>query len=258
MTSPAVLPARPEPQMWYLPDADGQSWFSETSLRRTLETISLAEVFADGADNPAQAHAALISAVLTQLSRSATLPPVQVRKRNTNQERRRLTSLWALDMLLPDRSVCIDVETTGFGSRDSPAQVIRIAAVDTTTGKILLNTFVNPGPAAVIEPGAAQVHRITKEMVTAPGVPDWPTVLRKLLKVVRGKALLAYKARFDQRSILADCKRHSLDPEHLAVEEAWNCVMTCRRDWEGSSQDRPLGGDHTPVGACLNRACASW
>jgi hypothetical protein len=85
---------------------------------------------------------------------------------------------FARAMLEPGRAVILDTETT-----DLHGSICEIAVIDACTGKTLLDTLVDPG--VPIEAGAFAVHGITESEVTAPGVPDWPTVYKRLLRVQR-------------------------------------------------------------------------
>jgi hypothetical protein len=90
--------------------------------------------------------------------------------------------------LEPGVAVILDPETTSLHD----GAVCEIAVIDASTGKTLLNTLVNPG--VPIEPAAFVVHGITDAEVTASGIPDWPTVYKRLLRVTAGKIILAYNA----------------------------------------------------------------
>jgi len=62
------------------------------------------------------------------------------------------------------------------------------------------------------------VHGITDSEVSAPGVPDWPTVYTRLLRVTRGRTVLAYNADVDRAAITADGVRHGISRSRLADE----------------------------------------
>lgn len=113
-------------------------------------------------------------------------------------------------MLEPDAAVILDTETT-----DLYGAVIEIAVIDACTGKTLLGTLVNPGDVRITE-GAFAVHGITESQVIAPGVPDWPTVYKRLLRVTKDRTVLAYNAFTRQ----VDCRDWSCRASRQAIRRA--------------------------------------
>jgi hypothetical protein len=149
---------------------------------------------------------------------------------------------WARAMLEPDAAVILDTETT-----DLDGSVIEIAVIDACTGKILLNSLVNPGDVP-IAPGAYAVHGISAQRLV--NAPTWEKVLPKLRKVTRGRTILAYNSDFDRRVILGDTRRAGRKPMHLEDRANWGCLMNRRSDWLGTSRWLRLGGGHRALGDC--------
>ena len=125
---------------------------------------------------------------------------------------------WARSMLQPHRAVVIDCETT-----DLPGSLCEVAVVD-TEGKILLNTLVNP--CQPISPDATRVHNITDRMVA--GAPQFPAVLSEVLRVTKGRKVLAYNAPFDYECLRSNAQRYDADSEHLDDPDTWACIMRAR------------------------------
>lgn len=148
---------------------------------------------------------------------------------------------FARAMLEPGRAVVLDTETT-----DLHGAICEIAVIDACTGKTLLDTLVNPG--VPIQPDAYAVHGITDSEVTAPGVPDWPTVYKRLLRVTKDRIVLAYNADYDRGVIAADCHRHGLRRTRLARLSHWADVMMPRSDHAHSRRRLPNGGGHRALG----------
>lgn len=148
---------------------------------------------------------------------------------------------FARAMLEPGRAVILDTETT-----DLHGAVCEIAVIDAATGKTLLDTLVNPGTP--IQPGAFAVHGITDSEVTAPGVPDWPTVYKRLLRVTKDRIVLAYNADYDRGVIAADCHRHGIRRTRLADLHHWADVMVPRSDHAHSRRWMANGGGHRALG----------
>jgi DNA polymerase-3 subunit epsilon len=146
---------------------------------------------------------------------------------------------WARTMLSPGRAVVIDCETT-----DLPGALIEVAVLD-TTGRILLNTLVNPG--SPISAGASRVHHITDQMVA--GASGFAEVLDEILRVTTGRRVLAYNAPFDYECLQSDAHRHDRSCEHLDDPDTWGCIMRARSAWLGSPDHfHPLGAAHRAVG----------
>jgi len=149
---------------------------------------------------------------------------------------------WARTMLQRDRAVVIDCETT-----DLPGGVCEVAVVD-TTGRILLNSLVNP--RRPISPEAQRVHNISDQMVH--GAPGFAEVFAEILRVTADRRVLAYNAPFDRECLLADSQRHSRDPEHLDDPDTWGCIMRARSAWVGTPDHfYPLGAAHRAVGDAI-------
>jgi DNA polymerase III epsilon subunit-like protein len=148
---------------------------------------------------------------------------------------------FARAMLEKDAAVILDTETVSLHGA-----VCEIAVIDACTGKTLLDTLVNPG--VPIEQGAFEVHGITDSMVTAPDVPDWKTVYKRLLRVTKDRIVLAYNADYDRGVITSDCERHGVRRSRLADIGHWADVMVPRSDHAHSRRWLRNGGGHRALG----------
>lgn len=149
---------------------------------------------------------------------------------------------WARAMLEPGAAVILDTETTDLYGR-----IIEVAVIDACTGRVLLDTLVDPEDTP-IAPSAFAVHGITAAMLE--GAPVWDRVLPRLRKATKDRQILAYNADYDQRVILSDTMRAGRRPLHLAEDGRWGCIMGRRSDWLGTSRRLRLGGAHRAVGDC--------
>lgn len=147
---------------------------------------------------------------------------------------------WAQRMLSEVPAVIIDTETTAIDG-----SIIEIAVVDASSGRILLDTYVNPDGVA-ISAGAQAVHGITSDDIAS--APRWPDVFAELQAVTAGSVALAYNADFDRGRIVHDCGRAGLRPGQLAEADAWACVMQWRSAALGTSKSLALGGGHRALG----------
>jgi DNA polymerase III epsilon subunit-like protein len=143
---------------------------------------------------------------------------------------------WARAMLEPGAAVILDTETT-----DLPGAICEIAVLDAATGKVLLDTLVQPGEP--VTQGAYWVHGISDaDLVDA---PTWQQVLPSLLQVIgRRRQILAYNADYDLGVVRAACVRYGLDPGQLTARRRWSCLMDRRSDWARRRRWLPLDGGH--------------
>ncbi|WP_280381413.1 3'-5' exonuclease [Nocardia wallacei] len=144
---------------------------------------------------------------------------------------------FARAQLEPGATVILDTETT-----DLYGAICEIAVIDASTGATLLDTLVNPHTP--IQPTAAAIHGLTDAEVTAPGVPDWPAVYRRLLRVTRGRRILAYNADYDHTVISQDCARCGITRTRLTDWSRWDDVMMPRSYHARARRWLPNGGGH--------------
>ncbi|SUD49511.1 Exodeoxyribonuclease 10 [Nocardia otitidiscaviarum] len=144
---------------------------------------------------------------------------------------------FAREMLAPGAAVILDTETTDLFGR-----VCEIAIIDACTGRVLLDSLVNPG--CPISPDAIAIHGIGEGDVTAPGVPDWKTIYPRVLKATKGRTILAYNADYDRTVVAADCRAAGITRSRLADPARWADVMVPRSDHARIRDWLPNGGGH--------------
>lgn len=143
---------------------------------------------------------------------------------------------WARAMQEPGAAVILDTETT-----DLPGAICEIVVLDAATGKVLLDTLVQPGEPVTL--GDFWVHGLSDADLV--GAPTWPQVLPMLLDVIGGhRQILAYNADYDRGVVCADCARYGLDSGRLADRRRWSCLMDRRSDWARRRRWLPLDGGH--------------
>lgn len=101
---------------------------------------------------------------------------------------------WARQMLQPGVAVVLDTET-----HDLHGSVMEVAVVDAFSGEVLLDTLVNP--QVPVTDGAFDVHGISDAMVA--DAPTWDRVLPDLLRVTKGRQILAYNEEYDRTNVSA-------------------------------------------------------
>ncbi|MGF1427072.1 3'-5' exonuclease [Kitasatospora sp. LaBMicrA B282] len=132
----------------------------------------------------------------------------------------------------------IDTETTDLFGR-----VCEVAAIDAHTGRVLIDTLVNPE----VPNRATHIHGITDAMVA--DAPTWEEVLPKLRRGLAGRTLLAYNSEYDRSVIASHTESIGRSPGRLADAENWWCLMEARSAW-GRHRRYHLGGGHRALGDC--------
>jgi hypothetical protein len=142
--------------------------------------------------------------------------------------------------LEPGRACVVDTETS-----DLDGVVVEIAVIDAATGRVLLDTLVNPDGVEV-EDGARAVHGISDEELA--GAPRWADVAPDFLAVVAGRRILAYNAAFDHGRIAATHAHAGLDTAQLPAPGRWDCLMQAQSTWLRIGRWLPLGAGHRARG----------
>jgi hypothetical protein len=143
----------------------------------------------------------------------------------------------ARTLLLPDRAVILDVETTDLHGR-----VVELAVID-TTGRVLINTLVDPG--CPIHPAAVAVHGITDGDVR--GAPTWDVVLPQLVDITVGRRIVAYNAAYDKAVVSDGADPHLRAWANRLDRGQWWCAMRARAHAERGGWRR-LEGGHRALG----------
>ncbi len=164
-------------------------------------------------------------------------------------------ALWARRLLDSTLVVLLDTETT---SLSGVMVQVSVVALD---GTVLLNTLVNP--LTDIEPGAQEIHHITREMTEC--APDFAALVDLLGSLLHGKTVVAYNAEFD-----ADVFQRELGRLYAGQPDSWQRVADWMRpiQWEdamepysqwvgmwsdywGNYKWQALGGTHDAADDCL-------
>ncbi|MET9294851.1 3'-5' exonuclease [Streptomyces sp. NPDC003077] len=180
------------------------------------------------------------------------------------------TLAWAQKILAePEAYAIVDTETTGL---TATSRIVEIA-VTTASGKVLLNTLVNPGEPIPAE--ATALHGITDAMVA--DAPSFSTILPRLTEALAGRRIVIYNREYDTGRLLWELHlhhraRHTVDltkhPRHgdrrHPAAQAWldaqqweECAMeqyaafygTWHHYWRSYTW-QPLGGGHRALDDC--------
>lgn len=143
----------------------------------------------------------------------------------------------ATALLLHSKGVILDVETTDLDGR-----ICEIALVE-TTGRVLLDTLVNPQTPIAAAAGA--VHGITDTAVAS--APTWDQLATRVDELLAGRWVAAYNVPFDRGILAAEMHRIG---RTLPGARRWLCLMRMRAAAEGREW-QALEGGHRALGDCL-------
>ncbi len=126
-------------------------------------------------------------------------------------------------LLVAQRPVYLDTETTGFGNSD---QIVEITVVD-TDGSTLFTSRVKP--TIPIPPDTANYHGITDTDVA--DCPSFAEIWPGLLRILSGRHICAYNADYDMRMIRQSLVAHGITdwlPERVLSQgkaSPHHCIM---------------------------------
>jgi len=142
--------------------------------------------------------------------------------------------VWANEVLKSDALV-LDTETTGLLKDHPEAEVIELAVVD-MKGKVLYNQLFRP--RFPIPQRTIKIHGIrNRDVKSAPGIA---TEMRQIRKLLTGRTVVTYNAKFDRDVIDNTCYLHELRP----IDCRWECAMQAYWTLVGQPYLPLPGGKH--------------
>ncbi|MFJ6669453.1 hypothetical protein [Streptomyces sp. NPDC091383] len=122
----------------------------------------------------------------------------------------------AREILTADTAVLLCTRSSGQPTSDTETtEIIEIAVVDASTGKVLLDRRVKPS----VPLGERYAGGISDEDLA--GASPWERVLVRVRDVTRGRLIVPGRPGEDQKLIAADTARAGKRPMHLAADESW-------------------------------------
>lgn len=183
---------------------------------------------------------------------------------------RRAAILWARDVICDERAVILDTETTGLDPLSDG--IVQIGIVETSTGRVLLDSYIKPDRAIDERVGWEEdvdrpwrldlkpINAFTVNDIRNADVFSAPTfaeIYPLVAQVLHGRRVVVYNAAFDSKFIWELCKRHALPHLNFHFNE-WECAMLAYAMFFGEWSDRhqsytwqKLHGNHGAVGDAI-------
>lgn len=139
----------------------------------------------------------------------------------TRRSKNKYDSMQWARSILNANALIVDTETTGLLTR-SYSEIIQIAVLN-IKGQLLYDRLIKPRrriPKRTIE-----IHHITDEKVS--DCPKFDAIYDELCKILSGKTLVAYNAKFDKGILQQTCSLNKLP----MIECKWECAMLNYRDY---------------------------
>ena len=123
---------------------------------------------------------------------------------------------WAKERLSDQKTLILDVETTGLLNQDPKTEVVSISLIN-PQGKPVLSALVNPGRP--IPMASQKIHGIDDRMVK--DVPPWYVIGDIVSGIIHGKHVVAFNAGFDVHMIVTLFQRYEMEIPEFEV----SCAM---------------------------------
>lgn len=143
--------------------------------------------------------------------------------------------------LLSSDAVILDTETTGLLDRRS-VEIIEVGVVD-MRGEVLYERRFKPRHPSCKE--AIKVHGITHEQLK--DCPKFKDHHEEMSRVLSGKRVIAYNAKFDSSVLARTCDKYNLP----SIETRWICAMWLYRNYKGGRWEKLPSGKHAAVADSL-------
>jgi DNA polymerase III epsilon subunit-like protein len=149
------------------------------------------------------------------------------------QAMREDVAAWSEAILADERTVFLDLETTGLPDPENPPEIVQISVMN-VKGRPLLNLMLKPeGPIPV---QASDCHGILDEDVE--DCPSFSEVAPLIEKYLKDKVVVTYNADFDWKVLTSVFKKHGLPkPQAFDVQCAMDQYAIWVGQWAPRKQD---------------------
>jgi len=135
------------------------------------------------------------------------------------------SSNWAKERLSDDRTVILDLESTGILRENPDTEIVQIC-ITNTKGRPLFSMLVKP--SSPMESKVMDIHKITNEEVFPQ--PIFPQISAIISYVLKDKHLICYNADFDIQLLWHMFKKYEQPVPQIAGS---SCCMDRYSEWCG-------------------------
>jgi DNA polymerase-3 subunit epsilon len=132
---------------------------------------------------------------------------------------------WACERLADDKTVIIDLESTGL-LRENPETEIAQICIMNTKGRPLFSMLLKP--AQPMDDKVIGIHKIANEDVISQ--PIFPQIAKMIAFVLQDKHVVAFNAEFDWSLLIHMFKKYKLEKPKVA---GISCCMDRYSEWCG-------------------------
>jgi DNA polymerase III epsilon subunit-like protein len=132
---------------------------------------------------------------------------------------------WACERLADDKTVIIDLESTGLLREDPETEIAQICIMN-TKGRPLFSMLLKP--AQPMEDKVVGIHKIANEDVI--NQPIFPQIAKMIAFVLKDKHVVAFNAEFDWSLLVHMFKKYKLEKPKVA---GISCCMDRYSEWCG-------------------------
>lgn len=146
--------------------------------------------------------------------------PTQEEKTKTKQK----MSAWAKERLMDPDTLIVDVETTGFLSKDPKTEVVSVSLIN-TKNQVVFASLINPNRPIPLD--AQKIHGIDDRAVK--NSPPFPVIGQLIAGLMDKKHVVAFNAQFDVHLLVTLMQRYNIEVPDFEV----SCAMESYSAWVG-------------------------
>jgi DNA polymerase-3 subunit epsilon len=140
---------------------------------------------------------------------------------------------WAQERLADEKTVILDLESTGLLHQDPETEVAQICLMN-IHGRPLFSMLIKPNQP--MSETVIDIHKITNEQVIAQ--PMFPQVAKMISFILQDKHVLAWNLDFDWKLLTHMYKKYDLEKPKVA---GLSCAMDKYSEWAGEWSSKKNG-----------------
>lgn len=140
---------------------------------------------------------------------------------------------WAQERLADNRTVVIDIESTGLLHQDPETEIVQICILN-VQGRPLFSMMLKPSQPMREE--VIAIHKISNEQIE--NQPIFPQVAKMIAFVLKDKHVVSWNMDFDWKLLMHMFKKYKQDAPKIAGA---SCAMDKYSEWAGEWSTRKAG-----------------